>query len=151
MALTTSSLASVLPCAEKFLPVACPAKPRRLYGIVLVEIAIDDALSGVDRGAALRIDDGDLPCVATRVLIGDALDDVCWCEPLLEQRDRLWPVLTVRRRLGRNRADTGLDIGTAAPAPNARDCTPTPNSLVAGSTAMMENVENHEIRYRRFL
>ena len=37
----------------------------------------------------------------------------------------------------------GLAYGTAAPAPNARDCTPTPSSLVAGSNAMIENVPNH--------
>jgi len=33
--------------------------------------------------------------------------------------------------------------GTAAPAANARDWTPTPSSFVAGSKAMIENVENH--------
>ena len=37
----------------------------------------------------------------------------------------------------------GLANGTAAPAANARDWTPTPSSLVAGSNAMIENVENH--------
>ena len=37
----------------------------------------------------------------------------------------------------------GLAYGTAAPAPNARDCTPTPSSLVTGSKAMIEKVPNH--------
>src|SRR2546425_4132026 len=37
----------------------------------------------------------------------------------------------------------GFANGTTAPAANARDCTPTPSSLVAGSNAMIENVENH--------
>src|SRR5262245_19442370 len=37
----------------------------------------------------------------------------------------------------------GFAYGTAAPAPNARDCTPTPSSFVAGSNAMIENVPNH--------
>src|SRR5262245_30466565 len=36
----------------------------------------------------------------------------------------------------------GFAYGTAAPAANARDCTPTPNSFVAGSKAMIEKVEN---------
>jgi hypothetical protein len=36
----------------------------------------------------------------------------------------------------------GSAHGTAAPAPNARDWTPTPSSLVAGSHAMIEKVEN---------
>ena len=36
----------------------------------------------------------------------------------------------------------GLANGTAAPAANARDCTPTPSSFVAGSNAMIEKVEN---------
>ena len=36
----------------------------------------------------------------------------------------------------------GLANGTAAPAANARDCTATPSSFVAGSKAMIENVEN---------
>src|SRR4030095_16288384 len=37
----------------------------------------------------------------------------------------------------------GLAYGTAAPAAQARDCTPTPSSLGAGSKAMIEKVENH--------
>src|SRR3954463_15906168 len=37
----------------------------------------------------------------------------------------------------------GLAYGTAAPAANARDWTATPSSLVAGSNAMIEKVENH--------
>src|SRR5262245_45797321 len=36
----------------------------------------------------------------------------------------------------------GVAYGTAAPAANARDCTPTPRSPVAGSNAMIEKVEN---------
>ena len=37
----------------------------------------------------------------------------------------------------------GFAYGTAAPAPNARDWTPTPNSFVAGSNAIIEKVPNH--------
>src|SRR5688572_30240998 len=37
----------------------------------------------------------------------------------------------------------GFAYGTAAPDPNARDCTPTPSPLVAGSYAMIENVAYH--------
>src|SRR5262245_14881234 len=36
----------------------------------------------------------------------------------------------------------GIAYGTAAPAVNACDCTPTPRSLVAGSNAMIEKVAN---------
>ena len=37
----------------------------------------------------------------------------------------------------------GFAYGTAAPAPKARDWTPTPSSLVTGSNAMIEKVPNH--------
>src|SRR6185436_17944452 len=78
--------------------------------IFRIGVAIDDALAGVDRGSALGIDDGDLPRVATGILVGDSLDDLGGRQPLFEQRDGLGSVLAIRGGLRGHGADAGLCV-----------------------------------------
>src|SRR5262249_19993068 len=73
-----------------------------------IRIAVDDPLAGVDRRSALGVDHPDLPRVAARILVGDPFHHFRRTQPLLEQRDRLWSVLPVRRRLRGDGADAGL-------------------------------------------
>ena len=73
-----------------------------------ISIAVDDPLAGVDRRSALGVDHPELPRVAARILVGDPFHHFRWSQPLLEQRDRLWSVLPIRRRLRGDCADAGL-------------------------------------------
>jgi hypothetical protein len=86
-----------------------------MHRVGFVGVAIDHAAAGVDRGSSLRIDHRDLPCVAARVFVGDALDHFVDWKTLFEQRDGFRPILPVRRRLRRHGADAWFRMRNRRP------------------------------------
>jgi hypothetical protein len=73
-----------------------------------IGIAVDHAFAGVHRRSTFGVDDRHLARVPSRVLVGDALDDLLRRESLLEERDGLGSVLAVRRCLRGDRANARL-------------------------------------------
>ena len=65
----------------------------------------------------MRIDHGHLARVAPGIFVGDALDDLGRRQALLEQRDRLGTVLTVRRRLRGHGADARFRVRDGGAGP----------------------------------
>jgi hypothetical protein len=122
-----------------------------VHRVVLVEIAFDDTFARVDRRTALRVDDGNLPAVAARILVGDALDDVRRGQALLEQRNGLRAVLTVCRRLCRNGPDTGLDIRHGRPRTKRARLHPDAEFLGRGIERDDRKGRKPRIRSRRLL
>ena len=68
-------------------------------------------VAGVGCGAALAVDDAELPVVASFVGCGKAFDDLFRAEPFVQEREAARAVARVRVGLGRDRADFGLCPG----------------------------------------
>ncbi len=96
--------------------------------------------AAVGGGAALHVDQAELPALARLIVGQQPFERLLRREPLRHQVQPLPAVLYGGRSLGRHRPDPARAQGTARPTNGTRAVTATPASPVAGSMAQSENV-----------